>query len=57
MQSFKENYEEFTVYEAGDMNEHMQIIEYAPALFREIRKQYNINSEFFFKSFAPAFNF
>ena len=35
----------------------IQVIEYAPKLFRDIRKASGISSIFFLKSFLPALNF
>jgi hypothetical protein len=57
LQEFKKSYNDLCIYELENFDEHIQIVEYAPTIFQEIRRQKGISEDYLFKSFAPVFNF
>jgi hypothetical protein len=54
---FMENHGDKCIYDLGDdANIRIQITEYYPKLFKEIRKKTGISEDFLFKSFIPLHN-
>ena len=52
-----ENHGDKCIYDLGDdAHIRIQITEYYPKLFKEIRKKTGISEEFLFKSFIPLHN-
>ena len=51
-----DTYNDLCIYDIGPANNQIEIIEYAPQIFSEIRKQFKITDEMLFNSFAPLHN-
>ena len=49
-------YNELCIYDIGPTNNTIEIIEYAPAIFSQIRQKFGISDEILFNSFIPVHN-
>jgi hypothetical protein len=51
-----EEYNDLCIYDIGPTNNLIEIVEYAPSIFQEIRKKFKISDDILFNSFAPLHN-
>ena len=49
-------YNEMCIYDIGPTNNVIEIVEYAPQIFSQIRKKFGITDDFLFNSFIPVHN-
>ena len=56
MVSFMHTYNEYIIYDLAGANSRIEIIEFAPQIFKGIRKRFGVTEEHLFQSFIPIHN-
>lgn len=57
MKDFYERHSDLCIYETGPSGENfLEIVEFAPKIFGDIRRKFNVSETMLFNSFAPIHN-
>ena len=56
MVNFMHTYNEYIIYDLAGANSRIEIIEFAPQIFKGIRKRFGVTEEHLFQSFIPIHN-
>ena len=53
---FMENYEHVCIYQMEEKEQDIEVVEYAPHLFKKLRHKFGITESMLFQSFIPLHN-